>query len=341
MTKPLITALIDTYNHEKYIGQAIDSVLEQGLSNAEMEVLVVDDGSTDETPSIVEKFAPRVRHLRKVNGGQASAFNAGFGESSGEIVALLDGDDWWAKGKLAKVLDTLDKNAAVAAVSHGYYEVHEGEEARVHVPPNCGVVNAASQEGIGKALGAWPFLLPSALTVRRRVLEWIMPLPEVMRFMADTPIQVAALMLGTLVIDEPLFYYRQHRENLWAVGLEDRAKLARKFEMTDLVYKLVCEMLLQRGISRECVANLIDPNWIGAKRSRLKMLGGSPLETFQVEMQAFHTEFKNPGLSYRLFKYVVTGAPMLLLPPRAFYRLRDWYARRNLGRLRARVCKPV
>jgi len=89
---------VDTYNHERYIEQALVSVLEQGLSPAELEIVVVDDGSTDQTPSLIQKFAPRVKHVRKKNGGQASAFNAGFAEARGEIVAFLDGDDWWANG---------------------------------------------------------------------------------------------------------------------------------------------------------------------------------------------------------------------------------------------------
>ena len=91
--KPLVTALVNTHNHEKYIEQALTSVLEQGMSAEELEILVVDDGSEDRTPSIIHKFAPRVRHVRKRNGGQASAFNVGFAESRGQIIALLDGDD--------------------------------------------------------------------------------------------------------------------------------------------------------------------------------------------------------------------------------------------------------
>src|ERR1700730_2953425 len=103
--KPLITALIDTYNHERYIEQALVSVLEQGLSPSELEIVVFDDGSTDKTPSIIQKFAPRVKHVRKKNGGQASVFNAGFAEARGAIIAPLDGDDWWAKGKLSVVVE--------------------------------------------------------------------------------------------------------------------------------------------------------------------------------------------------------------------------------------------
>src|SRR6266404_3626644 len=197
--KPLITALVDTYNHEKYIEQALVSVLEQGLSPAELEIVVVDDGSTDGTASIVEKFAPRVKHVRKKNGGQASAFNAGFAESQGQIVALLDGDDWWAKKKLATVVEALERTPEVSAVGHGYYDFHEEtNEARPCVPPARTVVNMATPEAARAALRVWGFLLMGALTVRRSVLEWIMPIPEEMVFMADTAIQVAAIARGAL-----------------------------------------------------------------------------------------------------------------------------------------------
>ncbi|MGA6957802.1 MAG: glycosyltransferase family A protein, partial [Candidatus Acidiferrales bacterium] len=98
--KPAVTVLIDTYNHERFIEEAIVSVLEQDFPQSDMEVLVVDDGSTDRTPEIVAKFEPRVRLIRKANGGQASAFNAGIPQACGEIVSFLDGDDWWARNKL-------------------------------------------------------------------------------------------------------------------------------------------------------------------------------------------------------------------------------------------------
>ena len=97
MTTPHISVLIDTYNQERYIEQAIVSVLEQDFPAGEIEILVVDDGSTDRTPEIVNKFVPRVRYLRKENGGQASAFNACIPELHGRIVSFLDGDDWWAR----------------------------------------------------------------------------------------------------------------------------------------------------------------------------------------------------------------------------------------------------
>jgi glycosyltransferase involved in cell wall biosynthesis len=338
--KPLITALVDTYNHEKYIEQALVSVLEQGLPAAELEIVVVDDGSTDETASIIRKFAPRVKHVRKKNGGQASAFNAGFAEARGEIIAILDGDDWWAAGKLAAVAEALEKNPEAAAVGHGYYEFDEKTgESRVCVPGQRTSVNLRGPEATIAAQRAWPFLLMGALTVRRRLLEWIMPLPEEMRFMADTALQTAAMAMGAVILDEPLFYYRYHAQNLYAMDASDAARLRRKWQMTELVYGRVYRMLIELGVPEESVSTLLEGTWMDAKRSRLSKFGGSRLEAFQTEMQSFRADFKNPSAGYRLFKYLVVGAATLLLPARRFYELRNWYAEKNLGRYRGRILK--
>src|SRR5258708_34902861 len=123
MSKPFVTALIDTYNQEAFIEKAIASVLQQDFPASETEILVVDDGSSDRTPDIVEKFAPRVRLLRKRNGGQASAFNAGIPEARGEIVAFLDGDDWWVPNKLSALARAFAVEPAVGLVGHGVTQV--------------------------------------------------------------------------------------------------------------------------------------------------------------------------------------------------------------------------
>ena len=83
-------------------------------------------------------------------------------------------------------------------------------------------------EAIRAALRMWLFLLPGALTVRRKVLEWIMPIPEEMVFMADTPIQAAAVVMGTLALEEPLSYYRRHARNLYAIDPKDDSAAAPK-----------------------------------------------------------------------------------------------------------------
>jgi glycosyltransferase involved in cell wall biosynthesis len=313
-------------------------VLEQGLSPAELEIVVVDDGSTDGTGSIVEKFAPRVMHVRKKNGGQASAFNAGFAESRGEIIAILDGDDWWAKGKLAAVADALERNAEVAAVGHGYYKFdEETKEARLCVPPTQRVVRISTPDSAPRAGDAWPFLLMGALTVRRRVLERIMPLDESMVFMADTALQMAAMVMGALILEEPLFYYRYHSGNLYATASKQKERMLRKWEMTELVYSRVHRMVIALGVPEETASLLLEGGWLDAKRGRLHLAGGSRWEAFRTEMRSFELASRDPGIAYRLFKYVIVGAATLLLPARRFYELRNWYAQKELGRYRAKL----
>src|SRR5260370_1620636 len=135
MSKPYVSVLIDTYNHERFIEQAVTSVLEQDMSMADVEILVVDDGSTDRTPDLVRRFEPRVRLLCKPNGGQASAFNFALPQTQGEIVAMLDGDDWWAKEKLRRALETLEQYPAIGIAGHGHYEVYsDGSPTAMGIP---------------------------------------------------------------------------------------------------------------------------------------------------------------------------------------------------------------
>ena len=80
MPRPFVSAVIDTYNHEAFIEQAVASVLDQDFPASDREIVVVDDGSTDRTPQILAKFGSQIRVLHKSNGGQASAFNLAIPE---------------------------------------------------------------------------------------------------------------------------------------------------------------------------------------------------------------------------------------------------------------------
>src|ERR1700730_6920327 len=123
---PIVSVLVNTFNHELFIAKALSSVVEQDFfPAAETEIIVVDDGSTDLTPEIVRQFLPRIKFIRKQNGGQVSAVLEGLAHATGEIIAFLDGDDWWAPDKLSKVVDAFDRHPQVAAVGHGYYEGNE------------------------------------------------------------------------------------------------------------------------------------------------------------------------------------------------------------------------
>ena len=338
MTKPLLSVLIDTYNHERYIEQAVVSAIEQDFPAADYEILVVDDGSTDRTPDIVRKFAPRVRLLTKKNGGQASAFNAAFPELRGDIVAFLDGDDWFAPGKLTAVMNALEEHPEAASVGHGYYEVHEEtNEVTVHGLQEAEFFHLATREAARKAVLGWHHLFMGSLTVRREILGRVMPIPEVLVFCGDGPIAMAALVGGAYVLPQPLFHYRHHTQNFHLVDSKDEAKHRRMLEMIETTYELMERTLIQLGVSPESVAALLYQDWIVRSRVRLRTHGGSRLGAFRTEMRAFRAEVWHPTLSYRLFKYLFVGGATLLLPPRLFYRARDWYGQQNLGRLRDRL----
>lgn len=99
-TEPLVSILMPTYNRASYLNEAIDSVLDQTYRN--FELLVVDDGSTDNTREVVDSYLSdsRVRYLYKENGGQSSGRNFGFSHSRGEYICFLDSDNKWLPKKL-------------------------------------------------------------------------------------------------------------------------------------------------------------------------------------------------------------------------------------------------
>ena len=340
MTKPMLSVLIDTYNHEGYIEQAVVSAIEQDFPASDYEIVVVDDGSTDRTPEIVRKFGPRVRLLSKKNGGQASAFNAAFPELRGETVAFLDGDDWFAEGKLTAVMNALEKEPEAAAIGHGHYKVREDTgETDVCTPPETKFLHLATPEAAREARLNWGFLLMGALTIRRKVLEKVIPIPDVLIFSADGPIQMTSMAAGVRVLREPLFYYRHHAHNLYAVDESNMAKVRRRYQLWETAMEVLEAQLMRLDVSSESIDVLLSPLWTDVSRFNLSRFGGSRLKAFRTEMRSFRSDFKNPSLGYLLFKYFVVGPATLLLPPRRFYQARDWYAQRNLGRYREQLCK--
>src|SRR5207248_4354907 len=92
MKAPYFSVLSDTFNYGHYLEEAVESALAQDFPSDAREILVVDDGSTDGTAVRLRKFGDAIRYLYKSNGGQASAFNYGFANARGGVVALLDAD---------------------------------------------------------------------------------------------------------------------------------------------------------------------------------------------------------------------------------------------------------
>ncbi len=342
MQTPRVTVLIDTYNHERFIERAITSVLEQDMPMDGVEILVVDDGSTDRTPELVRQFEPRVRLLQKPNGGQASAFNFGFVRAQGEILVTLDGDDWWAKEKLRRVLETLDANSDVGIVGHGFYEQYsDGRPNGLILPGRSYRFEVRSAEGAELFRHVAAFFGTSRLTIRKSVLNQILPIPDGLTIEADEYIfTLAPAIAPAMILNEPLCYYGIHSGNLFQFGTFEPLKARRKLNVLEILMGELPAKLKRFGATDEMIDILFKGTRVDAGRIRLSLDGGSPLEAFSVERAAFKASYHKVTWRYRLFRALVLSQT-LLLPPRLFYRLRRWYADKGLSRFRSWTGEPT
>ena len=129
MLNPLISVMIPVYNREKYIQEAIDSVVAQDYRP--LEIIVVDDGSTDRTAEIINQYDPKiVKYYYQDNAGIASARNTCFTHSSGEFLAWLDSDDYYLPGKLTAQMQYLSDNPKcdiVFTLAEGFFDDKQSE----------------------------------------------------------------------------------------------------------------------------------------------------------------------------------------------------------------------
>jgi len=128
--EPLLSVVIPSYNRADYIGETIESVLQQTYSN--IEVVVIDDGSTDNTAQVVEPFAPRVRYIRQENAERGASRNHGLRLAKGEYIAFLDSDDLWLPDKAERGIHFLRDRPGVGMLCTDAIEIDgEGNERRL------------------------------------------------------------------------------------------------------------------------------------------------------------------------------------------------------------------
>jgi hypothetical protein len=210
VTQPLVSVVIDNYNYGRFIATAIRSALAQTYPG--VEVVVVDDGSTDDSRAVIERFGGRVRAVYQANGGQSAAFNTGFCASRGEIVLFLDSDDALHPEAVAEVVRRM--GAGVSKVQFALATVDAGGRFLGNIFPNFppGLDAAAiREEALRTAL--YPCPPTSGNAYARWFLEKVMPLPRVPAG-ADGPLNTVAPLYGEVAtIDRPLAWYRVHGEN--------------------------------------------------------------------------------------------------------------------------------
>ena len=341
MAKLSISVLIDTYNHERFIEKAINSVLEQDFPVAQREIIVVDDGSTDRTPKIVRRFEARLRYIRKENGGQASAFNVGIPECRGQIIAFLDGDDYWLPGKLSRVADVLEKNSAVGLVGHAIKEsLPEGQE-RISAPAKDEKLRINSVESARFFRLRKSFLGTSRMTMRAEIARRILPVPEALVFEADEYLfTLAAAMSEAVILREPLTCYVIHGSNLYVSAGSGKAGLRRKQRVMAALASSIREALGAQGLPGEIVDCVVEIVQAEADQFRLMLDGGAPWQTVRAENKLFKILHGDASRSQIFFR-AVSMIPALLLPPRWFYAGRQWLGKRTWYRNIRQESLPV
>lgn len=123
MREPLVSVIIPNFNYARFLGEAIESVMGQTYTN--IEVIVVDDGSSDDSLKVARSFGEKVRLIEQENSGVSAARNRGIGGSTGELVAFLDSDDVWHSKKLEKQVALFQDNEGIGLVHCGYVEIDD------------------------------------------------------------------------------------------------------------------------------------------------------------------------------------------------------------------------
>jgi glycosyltransferase involved in cell wall biosynthesis len=170
-----VSVVIPVFNNQATIGAALESVLAQRFDQP-FEVIVVNDGSTDGTRAVLEKFGDRIRLIDQQNAGVAPARNAGIGAATGKYIALLDGDDTWTEDKLAKTVPVLDNNAACVAVFSNAAIVESGRGGVQQKYVEAEWTHSPTLDEMFKP-PSWP-ILPSSVVVRRETMIAIGGFPE-------------------------------------------------------------------------------------------------------------------------------------------------------------------
>ncbi|MBI4061193.1 MAG: glycosyltransferase [Elusimicrobia bacterium] len=315
---PKVSVVMGNHNYGRFLRQALDSVLLQELGGGETEVLVVDDGSTDDSRAILASYAPRVKTLPQERQGQATAFNRGLAAARGDIVCLLDSDDVFLPGKLASVVEAF-RDPGVACVQHLL------NDADVLLAP------------LPRRFPAWParyvlddyaggrtqFTATSGLAFRRETLRELLPIPRDLFFYLDDFLAARSLFFGEIAnIPRVLGLHRVHGANWCAGGLDDPNKIERDFLDRALYASRRDRWLAERGVERAPEAVEAERLDLWRRRILLESLRARPLEAARVWAEGLRGLPKTRRARFR----AVTTA-LAVLSPSLYLALYGLYSR--------------
>ncbi len=261
--QPLVSIIINNFNYARFVGAAIDSALAQ--SYAPVEVIVVDDGSTDNSHAVIAGYGDRVRAVIKPNGGHASAFNAGFAISRGAIVIFLDADDVLLPQAVEEVVRVWHPGVAKAQFVLAHIDA-QGHALGGTVPYSPAQMPQGDIRASILDEGGYIGVPTSGNAFARTVLDRLLPLPESQWHQAaDTSLEIIAPFLGEVVsLRKTLGCYRIHESNHGMLGEELDSRKLRVKIIIDLQREwALAEFASQSGFT-------IPSNWAAREPAHLK-----------------------------------------------------------------------
>lgn len=227
MNKPLVSVIIPNYNYDAFLTEAIDSVLAQAYTP--IEVIVVDDGSTDNSRNIIMSYGKKIIPIYKNQGGEASALNAGFLASSGELICLLDSDDVWLSNKVEQIVNIASHHPEAVLIYHQVQPVDINKNY-IDDPEPSFMLSGWLQNRVAHSGGWWHFPGSSGLTFKRCFIEKVTPIPELdYCIAADAYLADLAPFCGKVIaLKQVLAFYRLHdKNNYWTTAVDSKKEVLR------------------------------------------------------------------------------------------------------------------
>jgi len=251
-TQPLVSIIITNYNYGRFLSEAVDSALQQTYQP--VEVIIVDDGSTDESHQIIASYKTRVTALYNSHLGQCAATNAGFRASRGDIVIFLDADDYLMPNSVARHVENFN-NFADIAKSQGYMQCVDanGNEIARRIPHHLSPTGNYAANILNQGPWVCAHTWTSGNAWRREFLNRAMPLPED-QHNKNTPdgcLNTLAALYGPIAsMAEPIAYYRIHGSNMGPVSYEfSVTSLRREIQRMQGNYRFIAERAAAFGIT--------------------------------------------------------------------------------------------
>jgi len=238
-TEATVSVIIPNYNRVELIGETLNTILNQ--TRPPEEVIVVDDGSTDDSVALIRTFAPRIRLITQMNAGPAAARNRGFAEARGRYIQFFDSDDLCALNKIEVQLAALESTGADVAYSPWLQaEIRDGLVLYRELPLQQGPLPARHPPEF-YFVRSWVTVFQPCL-FRRAVLEKAGPFREDLKPSEDSELLFRILLSGAKLVHVPdtLVLYRLHRSNqISGSALGSRARSTDWLNYTKYIMKAI------------------------------------------------------------------------------------------------------